>query len=641
MDVSLATSARDHDLWGAAFDFATEPMLLLDPHGDRIVDANPAACTLLGYDRALLRQMKISALHAGQVPALIVFTQAVFDKGSFWTTSLTPRHAAGSKLQVEYTGSLIPQDGTPLVLLAMSDLEQRRRRLVDLTAEDHMRGGIAAWQRVERVFRDIERENQLILRAAGEGIYGVNAEGKTTFVNPVAERILGWSAEELVGTNIHSTVHHTHHDGRHYPHEDCPIYAAFRDGAVHQVDDEVFWRKDGTPVWVEYTSTPIRDRGVVVGAVIVFRDVSQRREADEKLRAALAEVDQLRERLEQENAYLQEEIRTETNPRGIIGRTAAVQKTLRQVSLVAPTDATVMITGESGTGKELIARAIHEASQRSDRPLIRVNCAAIPRELFESEFFGHVRGAFTGALRDRIGRFELADGGTLFLDEVGEIPLELQGKLLRVLQEGHFERVGEERTRAVNVRVIAATNRELKQEVKQGRFREDLYFRLNVFPVETMPLRDRREDIPLLAQHFLTSESKSFRSDLRLSEGDVRRLMQYDWPGNVRELHNVIERAAILAQNGRLRIDLPIQQGGTELPAAARRPKNGAPQAIMTDDEMREYERNNILAALKVSGGKVFGKDGAAELLAIKPTTLASRIKSLGISARNFDSPIR
>jgi PAS domain S-box-containing protein len=642
MDAALSSApARDLDLWGAAFDFASQPMMLLDPHGDRIVDANPAVCTLLGYDRALLRQMKITALHAGQVPALIVFTQAVFDRGSFWTTSLTPRHAAGNELQLEYTGSLIPQDGTPLVLLVMYDLEQRRRRLVDATAEDHMRGGIAAWQRVERVFRDIERENQLILRAAGEGIYGVNAEGKTTFVNPVAERILGWSAEELVGTDIHSTVHHTHHDGRHYPHEDCPIYAAFRDGAVHQVTDEVFWRKDGTPVWVEYTSTPIRDRGVVVGAVIVFRDVSQRRDADEKLRAALSEVDQLRERLEQENAYLQEEIRTETNPRGIIGRTAAVQKTLRQVSLVAPTDATVMITGESGTGKELIARAIHEASQRSDRPLIRVNCAAIPRELFESEFFGHVKGAFTGALRDRIGRFELADGGTLFLDEVGEIPLELQGKLLRVLQEGHFERVGEERTRAVNVRVIAATNRELKQEVRHGRFREDLYFRLNVFPVETVPLRDRREDIPLLAQHFLTSESKSFKSDLRLSEGDVRRLMQYDWPGNVRELQNVIERAAILAQNGRLRIDLPIQQGGTELPVASRRPKNGAPQVIMTDDEMREHERNNILAALKASGGKVFGRDGAAELLAIKPTTLASRIKSLGISARNLDLPAR
>ncbi|EKS42364.1 sigma 54-interacting transcriptional regulator [Afipia clevelandensis] len=642
MDAPLSVSAgKDADLWSTAFDFSAEPLLLLDPHGDRIVDVNLAACTLLGYDRALLRQMKITALHTGQVPALIVFTQAVFDKGSFWTTSLTPRHAAGNELRLEYTGSLIPRDSTPLVLLAMNDLEQRRRRMVDATAEDHMRGGIAAWQRMERVFRDIERENQLILRAAGEGIYGVNAEGKTTFVNPVAERILGWSAEELVGTDIHSKVHHTHPDGRHYPHTDCPIYAAFRDGAVHQVDDEVFWRKDGTPVWVEYTSTPIRDRGVVVGAVIVFRDVSQRREADEKLRAALSEVDQLRERLEQENAYLQEEIRTETNPRGIIGRTAAVQKTLRQVSLVAPTDATVLITGESGTGKELIARAIHEASQRRDRPLIRVNCAAIPRELFESEFFGHVKGAFTGALRDRIGRFELADGGTLFLDEVGEIPLELQGKLLRVLQEGHFERVGEERTRAVNVRVIAATNRELKQEVKEGRFREDLYFRLNVFPVETMPLRDRREDIPLLAQHFLASENKSFKSNLRLSEGDVRRLMQYDWPGNVRELHNVIERAAILAQNGRLRIDLPIQPGGAEISVPARRPKNGAPQAILTDEEMREHERSNIRAALKAAGGKVFGIGGAAELLGVKPTTLASRIKSLGISARNLDSPMR
>ena len=332
-------------------------------------------------------------------------------------------------------------------------------------------------------------------------------------------------ADELVGRDIHSIVHHTHHDGRHYPHEDCPIYAAFRDGAVHRVDNEVFWRKDGKPVWVEYTSTPIRDRGIVVGAVIVFRDVSERREAEEKLRAALAEVDRLRERLEQENAYLQEEIRIEISPHGIIGHSAAIQKTLRQVQLVAPTDASVMITGESGTGKELIARAIHEASERRDRPLIRVNCAAIPRELFESEFFGHVKGAFTGALRDRIGRFELADGGTLFLDEVGEIPLELQGKLLRVLQEGHFERVGEERTRAVDVRVIAATNRDLKQEVQRGRFREDLYFRLNVFPIETLPLRERRDDIPLLAQHFLSNETSERKQGLRLSESDARRLV--------------------------------------------------------------------------------------------------------------------
>lgn len=368
MDLALGSAAgsQDIDLHVAAFEFAVEPALLLDPHADLILDANPAACTLLGYDRALLRQTKVSRLHAGQLPALIVFTQAVLDRGAYWTNALTPRHATGQTLRLEYAGSLLPQDGRALVLLTMSDLDARRRRYVDAAAEDHMRGGIATWQRVERVFQDIERENQLILRAAGEGIYGVNAEGKTTFVNPAAERMLGWAAEELVGKEIHPIVHHTHHDGRHYPDHDCPIYAAFRDGAVHQVDGEVFWRKDGTPVWVEYTSTPIRDRGVVVGAVIVFRDVSQRREADEKLHAALAEVDRLRERLELENAYLQEEIRIETNPRGIIGQSEAIQKTLRQVKLVAPTSAAVMITGESGTGKELIARAIHEASSRRD-----------------------------------------------------------------------------------------------------------------------------------------------------------------------------------------------------------------------------------------------------------------------------------
>ncbi len=329
-----------------------------------------------------------------------------------------------------------------------------------------------------------EAMNQLILRAAGEGIYGVNADGKTTFVNPAAARMLGWNAEELVGHDMHSIVHHTRPDGSHYPEHDCPIYAAFRDGAVHQVDTEVFWRKDGTSFWVEYTSTPIHEHGQVVGAVIVFRDITQRREADEKLRAAHEEVDRLRERLELENAYLQEEIRIEGNHHGIVGRSGAIQKILRQVELVAPTDATVLITGESGTGKELIARAIHDASKRSRRPMIRVNCATIPREAFESEFFGHAKDAFAGALRDGVGRFELADGGTLFLDEVADMPIELQGKLLRVLEENSFERVGEQQTRTVDVRVIAATNRDLKQEVRRGRFREDLYFRLDVFPVE-------------------------------------------------------------------------------------------------------------------------------------------------------------
>jgi formate hydrogenlyase transcriptional activator len=609
------------------FEGAPQAMLVIDPASDRVLDANPAACRLFGYDRETLCGTSVTALHPDQRPPLIVFSQAVIEKGRWWTRALSPRHATGRELKVEYVGAAFGSDGK--LLLTATDLEELRRRNVDAEADYYVRGGLAEWQRVERFFRDIERENQLILSAAGEGIYGVNAEGKTTFVNPAAERMLGYTAEDLVGQDIHSMVHHSHADGSHYPGHDCPIYGAFRDGHIHTVGDEVFWRKDGTSFWVEYTSTPIRDRGAVVGAVVVFRDVSLKREADEKLRAALEEVESLRQKLELENAYLQEEIRAESNHRGIIGTSAAIQSVLRQVELVAPTDATVLVTGESGTGKELIARAIHEASKRPDRPLIRVNCAAIPRELFESEFFGHVKGAFTGALRDRIGRFELADGGTLFLDEVGEIPLELQGKLLRVLQEGQFERVGEERTRNVDVRVIAATNRDLKSEVRKGRFREDLYFRLNVVPIESVPLRERRADIPLLAAHFLRGTGRKLKTEgLRLSEGDMRRLAGYDWPGNVRELENMIERAAILARDGRLRIELP----DSARPAmVAVEDTSALLPALLTDADRRDRDRANITAALQSCGGRIFGPNGAAALLGVKPTTLASRIKVLGI----------
>ena len=619
----------------------THPTLLVHPKTDSIVFANDAAAKLLGRSIEVLKSSKMSALHKGQVPSLVVFSEAALYHGFAWTRGLDLTHPDGTELKLEHEARAIILDGQEYLTVTISDLDARHRRDVDSEADDYLREGISEWRRAERFFREIERENQLILGAAGEGIYGVNSDGITTFVNPAAERMLGWTADALVGREIHSIIHHSHVDGEPYHAEQCPIYNAFREGIVRRVDDEVFWRSDGKPIRVEYTSTPIRDHGLVIGAVIVFRDITERKIAEEKLHAALAEVDRLRERLELENAYLQEEILSTNNHHEIIGQSDAIQGALKQIDLVAPTDANVLITGESGTGKELIARAIHQASTRSDRVLVRVNCAAIPHELFESEFFGHVRGAFTGAIRDRVGRFELADRGTLFLDEVGEIPLELQGKLLRVLQDQKFERIGEERTREVNVRLIAATNRDLKEEVRQGRFREDLYFRLNVFPIECRPLRERTDDIPPLATHFLRNICQRLNiAQPTLTNGQVRTLQNYGWPGNARELENVIERAAILAHDGKLHFDLP-ETGGRDSRKSIDAKTDTTPlphNNILTRDELKQTEYNNIIQALTATQGKIFGKDGAAILLDIKPTTLASRIKTFKIDRRDFVS---
>jgi transcriptional regulator with GAF, ATPase, and Fis domain len=303
---------------------------------------------------------------------------------------------------------------------------------------------------------------------------------------------------------------------------------------------------------------------------------------------------------------------------------------LEQIEMVAPTDATVLVLGETGVGKELVARAIHERSLRHDRPLVKINCTAIPRELFESEFFGHTKGAFSGALRDRIGRFQLADGGTLFLDEIGELPLAMQPKLLRVLQDGEFEPVGIDQTRRVDVRIIAATNRDLKSLVRAGRFREDLYYRLSVFPIEVPPLRERNDDIPVLAKHFLEIACKRFsRSGLHLTAIQIRQLQHYDWPGNVRELQNVIERAVIKSHLGSLTLDIPASE--LRPSAAATKSRTREESEVIPDKEMSRRMRNNMVAALKRSGGRIYGPGGAAELLGIRPSTLSTRIKKLGL----------
>lgn len=349
--------------------------------------------------------------------------------------------------------------------------------------------------------------------------------------------------------------------------------------------------------------------------------------ANNELKKLNEELDRLRRQLEMENAYLREEVRHELAFGHIIGKSPVLQKVLREIELVAQTDASVLLEGETGTGKELVARAIHEQSRRNQRPMVKVNCPAVPRDLFESEFFGHLKGAFTGAIKDRVGRFQLADEGTLFLDEVSEIPLELQSNLLRVLQEGEFEPVGDDHTRKVDVRIITATNRDLKEEVRCGRFREDLYYRLSVVPIHIPPLRERVEDIEILADHFFSQVCQRLNiKRVSLTKENIAELQDYHWPGNIREMQNVIERAIIISRDGPLQLGLASKDSS---PASHDVPPQET--KFISEGERKNRERLNILAALEQANWKVYGPGGAAELLGTEPATLAYRMKKMGL----------
>ncbi len=395
-----------------------------------------------------------------------------------------------------------------------------------------------------------------------------------------------------------------------------------------------------------FNGVPIIYKGEVLGVIAVFSRANVPPEAEVWGRIfadhvagaimntrAFEQIQALKAQLEQQNAYLEEEV-VEAKAFGeLVGQSDALRQIVSQIDLVAPTDASVLILGETGTGKELVAREIHRRSLRKEKPLIRVNCASIPRELYESEFFGHARGAFTGAIKERAGRFEAARGGTLFLDEIGEVPVELQSKLLRALQEKRYERVGEDTTREADVRIIAATNRDLKREVAAGRFRSDLYYRLNVFPVQVASLRERKEDIPLLAKHFIELSVKELRcARPRLTRAGAIQLQGYDWPGNIRELRNIIERAVILARGGVLEFDLPTQQNPAPNLPERRQDETPGGEGLLTETELRHQQRSNLVRALEKCGWKIKGPGGAAELLGVKPTTLLSRIKSMGLN---------
>jgi PAS domain S-box-containing protein len=471
--------------------------------------------------------------------------------------------------------------------------------------------------RHEQEVRAREEELTGLLNSAMDAILVLDGTGTITRVNPAAERLFGCTAEDLIGENLRSFL----------PPESTAQLNAFVKELNSQSDGQrQLWipqsfavqRWDKATFPAEATLSRFVNRGQTFHTVIL-RNVDERLAAERRIELLAAEAE-----------YLRQNARDLTGMGEMLGSSPAMKAVFESLKRVAATDATVLITGETGTGKELIARALHDASARKDKPLVRVNCAAIPGTLMESEFFGHERGAFTGAVTRREGRFALADGGTIFLDEVGELPLDLQAKLLRVLQEGEFEPLGSARTRKVDVRVVAATNRDLGAMVADGKFREDLFYRLNVFPLRVPPLRERGADIALLARTFV--ERFARRMGRRLEPphpDDIRRLQEYAWPGNVREMQNVIERAIILAAGSRL--DLCRAMPQTAAPAVSPAIRPDGDDRILSAQELESLERANIERALAACAGKISGDNGTAQRLGLAPSTLSSRMKALGI----------
>ena len=475
--------------------------------------------------------------------------------------------------------------------------------------------------RAESALRESETRLSRVLESAMDAIVTLDAEGRVVLWNTAAEKVFRCAAAEALGRPLERFL---------TPAFASALESSQRRFARGEQAQPYVWapeglrarRADGEEFPLEATLSHVEVGGRSL-FTLILRDVDERRRAEEELR-----------QLAQQNEYLQEEIRAVHNVDEIVGESRSLGAALAQVRLVAPTDSTVLILGETGSGKELIARAVHAASKRSQKPLIKVNCAALATGLIESELFGHEKGAFTGATERRVGRFELADGGTIFLDEIGEIPPEVQVKLLRVLQEQEFERIGGSVTRKIDVRLIAATNRDLERAVADGGFRSDLFYRLNVFPIALPPLRERREDIPVLVHYFATRfGAKLGRRVTRVAAETMQRLVAYPWPGNVRELENVIERAVILSSGAELEVgpEIPSPRAAAPRPAVAPSP---APAEPSDSGSLDDVERSHILAVLREANGRIEGPNGAAARLNLKPSTLRSRMKKLRIDAR-------
>jgi len=463
------------------------------------------------------------------------------------------------------------------------------------------------------------RELELMYRTVADFTYDwelwTNLDSTFRYVSPSCERITGYSADEFMENPALFQDIIILEDRKAWEEHKHKVHAEY---ARREVQFRIR-RKDGSTGWIEHACQPVvGPQGEVLGFRSSNRDITERKNIEQELRLALAEIQKYKEQLEAESACLREEINLVCNFKHIIGSSNALKYVLFKVEQIAETDTPVVIFGETGTGKELIARAIHEHSQRKDRPMLTINCAALPADLIESELFGHEKGAFTGAHIRQAGRFEIADKATLFLDEIGELPLMSQGKLLRVLQSGEFERLGNSHTSKVDVRIIAATNRNLEEDVRQGKFRQDLWYRLNVFPITVPPLRERLDDIPQLLEYFVDKFSrKQGRVITSMNSTVLKTLQQYSWPGNIRELENVVERAVITST-------------GTNLTLADVLPPSSAEKQVQFKS-LAEMERNYILEVLEETNWKVSGKNSAAEILGLKRSTLRAKMDKLDI----------
>jgi formate hydrogenlyase transcriptional activator len=470
-------------------------------------------------------------------------------------------------------------------------------------------------RRTDAALRKSEERFRQVAENVSDFIWEVDAQGLYRYTGPAVEKILGYTPDELIGKMHFYDLFapDIREELKTAAFNVFAMKASFRSFPNPNVS------KNGKVVHLETSGVPVLDEaGTLVGYRGSDTDVTERKRMEEQLQARVREIEQLKQRIEKENLYLREETSLLFEHGDIVGESAAMKTVLALAEQVARTDSTVLISGETGTGKELLAREIHNLSSRKDRPLVTVNCASLPPTLIESELFGREKGAYTGAMTRMAGRFEVADASTIFLDEIAELPLDLQSKLLRVIEDGAFERLGSTKTIQVNVRIIAATNRDLSQEVQRGAFREDLFYRLNVFPIIIPPLRARAEDIPLLVWAFVRHLEKKMGKQINsISRRSMEALRRYSWPGNVRELRNVIEHAMIVTRDKTLNLRVPAVSVAEKIEDS--------------NLQLEAIERNHILTTLQRSGWRIHGAGGAAEALGLKRTTLQSKMKKLGI----------